>query len=243
MKYAFLAVALAACGAAPKPSAAPPPAASRTSADLVVDDRGQAPHHDLRYRAVAGTRRETTATVQMGDLAGQQVSMNPSMTLSGTLEVVDVAADGTATLEVHLERTDPHTARYDARGRILDGATTQSGGVPGMGVDLLQLPDVPVGVGARWTVRGRAADGDTDNVTTTQVELVSLDGNRVHVHYWSESMTEPSTAPILQRVRAEGDVSIDLTTLVGDANYGATVETIEGGEHRVVVMATELVSR
>jgi hypothetical protein len=243
----LLALALAACGGSPKPApvtppatddAAPPtsPAADR---ELVVDDPGAEPRQELRYRVSAGTRREVALTIQTGTVADGKATPSPPATIPGTLEVVDVAGDGIVTVRMAYEGIEAKTMRHDAHGRILGDAAAlaQSGGVVGMGVDLQQFPAVAVGRGARWTVRGVQPNDDGDTVTTTtRVELVGIDGDRVRVRFESDVTTEPSTA----RSHAEGEAAIDLVTLACDVAYGVTVDN---GDTTGSIFAAELTRR
>jgi hypothetical protein len=252
MRHAtLLLLALAACGGSPKPADAPPPAAAEPVApataaaddELVVDDRGAEPRQELRYRAAAGTRREVSMTIQTGTVADGKATPSPPATIPGTIEVLDVSGDGVVTLRSAYDGMEARTARHDAHGRVLDDAAAlaQSGGVVGMGVDLQQFPAIAVGPGARWTVRGVQPNDDGDTVTTTtRVELVGIDGDRVRVRFESDVTTAPSTA----RSHAEGEGSIDLVTLACDVAYGVTVETLENGKTTgATIFAAELTRR
>jgi hypothetical protein len=234
----LLFLALAACGGSSKPATEerqPPPADAESpsvpSATLVVDDAGAEPRRELRYRPRLGSTLDVTLTFQTGTVANGKATPEASKTIKGSLYVVLVGADGAVSLRSTFEGTEARVVLHDAHGQILadPDANAQSGGVVGMGVDLQQFPDVPVGRGARWTVRGvQQRDGLV--TTTTRVEILDIDGDAVHVKFTSDVETDAESA----RSHTEGEAGIDLVSLECVVAYAATVDT-GGGSGKIYI--------
>jgi hypothetical protein len=107
-----LVIALAACGGASKPAAAPPaataapeaPAAAPKDGVPVVVDAGAEPRYALRYHPSAGAQQTMTFRMDMGmTIDGVEVPI-PTMTMDAVQQVLAVADDGTVSMRMSFTR-------------------------------------------------------------------------------------------------------------------------------------------
>jgi hypothetical protein len=261
-----LLLALAACGGSPAPAPAPPPPVEPEPVagpdDPVLLDAGAEPRRRLRYRLVEGTRQHEMDFTMSMDIAGQVIE-TPPMLMGGSLEVRDIAADGSHQQIWLCDRTDVRPfptsdpavvdalrssmaalegmrmrMHYSDRGRLLDTETT-GGSLP---PEAQQTYD-------------QVTDGMQNLVTTLPVEAVgvgarwSLDEEKVtngltmRLHTVTEivELTETSV-----RLRARMEMDVPRQDMPSDAGPmpvvgggGGTVDTTVD----LTTLASSLTSR
>jgi hypothetical protein len=159
-----LVIALAACGGASKPPAAPPaatatpeaPAAAPKDGVPVVLDAGAEPRYALRYHPSAGAQQAMTFRMDMGmTMDGVELPI-PTMTMEAVQQVVAVADDGTSTMRMTFTRASAEPRP--------DLTPEQHAQVQGM---LRRYENV--GMSSKMTVHGQVYDVEVDPGTPPDI--------------------------------------------------------------------------
>lgn len=168
------------------------------------------------------------AVAPNGDMT-VRASVKPSMDLSSVPPEMAAAMGGADMASAAMTSTGTMTARGAMRGakftgpgadnpqlkQILDQAQSSMGQV------VSELPDVPLGVGAKWEVRSRTSTQGFEAYATTTSEVVAIAGRTVTLKITS-TMTAP--AQVMNNPLLPPGAEISLTKMTGAGGGTATVD-------------------
>lgn len=168
------------------------------------------------------------AVAPNGDMT-VRTSVKPSMDLSNVPPEMAAALGGADLSNAALSATGVMTARGAMRDTKFNGPGMDNPQVKqvldqaqnSMGQVVAELPDVPLGVGAKWEVRTRTSTQGFEGYQTTTAEITAISGRVVTLKITS-AMTAPAQA--MNNPLLPPGAEISLTKMTGTGSGTSTVD-------------------
>jgi len=156
----------------------------------------------VRTTVVGASAREREGSVVPASTMGSMTSMLEGMTFTATLSGDGALRDS----KVEMTKPVPPTMQSQV------GQLTQN-----LEQVAMRLPDVPLGVGAKWTTRKTVTQNGLDMVTLTTVEITAIDGDRV-------TFTSTSTVTAPDQTVTEGGELVSIKDVGGGGTGSGTID-------------------